>query len=230
MACDHTSCHVLGSACVSLVPIFNHLPEEPLNEIMKCVTSVSFKKGEMIYKAGDLSDSLYIVNKGRVKIYRLSDTGKEQLLRILYPGDFTGELALFNEGCHESFAEAMNDTRICLITRSDLQQFLLRYPPIALEILAEFSRRLAQSERQTARFAAEKVETRIALFLAECLEGEGDSNVITLPMSKKDLASFLGTTPETISRKFTEFESAGLIKQHPQKKMEILDLDGLLLH
>ena len=116
-----------------------------------------------------------------------------------------------------------------MITRSNLQEFLLRYPSISLKILAEFSNRLEQSEKQTARFATEKVETRLALFLAECLEREGKSHELVLPMSKKDLASYLGTTPETISRKMSDLEVAGYIKQITSKKIEIMDLDGLLL-
>lgn len=227
---SHASCHVHnGKTCISLVPIFNHLEEEQMNEIMGVMQSVSFKKGEIIYHAGDQSDSLYIVNKGKIRIYRLSETGKEQLVRILNPGEFTGELALFNESFHESYAEAMVDTQICMIKRSDLQDYLLKYPSISLKVLEEFSNRLGQSEKQTTRFATETVETRLAFFLAECLEGESLSKEIKLPMSKKDLASFLGTTPETISRKLSNLEDAGYIKQKTGKKIEILDLDGLLL-
>ncbi|MCM3764765.1 helix-turn-helix domain-containing protein [Neobacillus niacini] len=88
---------------------------------------------------------------------------------------------------------------------------------------------MEQSEKQTARFATEKVETRLALFLAECLDYEVSPTEITLPLSKKELASYLGTTPETISRKLTDFESAGMIKQRPHRKIEILNLDELLL-
>ena len=89
----------------------------------------------------------------------------------------------------------------------------MKYPSISLKILAEFSNRLEQSEKQTTRFATEKVETRIALFLAECLEREDQSNEFEFPMSKKDLASYLGTTPETISRKMSDLEEEGYIKQ-----------------
>ncbi|WP_425311858.1 Crp/Fnr family transcriptional regulator [Neobacillus novalis] len=226
----HAHGHAIGSqkACVSLVPIFNHLEAEQMEEIMVTAQSVSYKKGEIIYHAGGQSDSLYIVNKGKIRIYRLSESGKEQLVRILTPGDFTGELALFKEAVHESYAEAMEETKVCLINRSDLQQFLMRFPSISLKILTEFSNRLEQSEKQTARFATEKVETRIALFLAECLDSENDAKEFVLPMSKKDLASYLGTTPETISRKLADLEDQGLIKQKPRKRIEILDLDGLL--
>ncbi|MFC4799398.1 Crp/Fnr family transcriptional regulator [Neobacillus sp. GCM10023253] len=222
-------CTGTHNACVSIVPIFNHLEQEQMEEIMVAARSVSYKKGEIIYQAGDQSNALYIVNKGKIKIYRLSESGKEQLLRILTPGEFTGELALFNEGIHEAFAEAMADTQVCMIRRADLQALLLKFPSISLKILTEFSKRLEQSEKQTARFATEKVETRLALFLAECLDPDSREVEFTLPMSKKDLASYLGTTPETVSRKLSDFEAAGLIKQKPHKKIEIIDLDELLL-
>lgn len=227
--CKHTDSKGTHKVCVSLVPIFNHLEEKQMNEIMMTTNSVAYKRGEIIYQAGDKSDSLYIVHSGKIRIYRLSESGKEQLVRILNPGDFTGELALFNEALHESFAEAMEETQVCMIKRSDLQEFLLKYPSISLKILAEFSNRLEQSEKQTTRFATEKVDTRIALFLAECLPNGGQPQEIKLPMSRKDLASYLGTTPETISRRLADLEAAGLIKQKPHKIIEILDLDGLLL-
>lgn len=217
------------ASCISVVPIFNHLEAAQMEEIMKVMKSISYKKGEVLYREGDTSNVLYVVSKGKIRIYRLSESGKEQLLRILNPGDFTGELALFRESIHEAYAEAMIDTDVCMISKNDLQEFLLKYPTISLKILAEFSNRLEISEKQTTRFVTEKVEARLALFLGECTDG-GDSPVeIELPMSKKDLASYLGTTPETISRTLADFEDAGYIKQKRNRKIEILDSDGLLL-
>ncbi|MDD4680996.1 MAG: Crp/Fnr family transcriptional regulator [Clostridia bacterium] len=218
-----------NKSCVSLVPIFNHLEDGQMAEITEAIQSNSFKRGEIIYRAGDQSDSLYIVRSGKIKIYRLSESGKEQLVRFLSPGDFTGELALFSESVHESYAEAVENTEVCLIKRTDLQGFLMKFPSISLKILAEFSSRLEKSEKQTTRVSNEKVETRLALFIAECIDGEESSMEFVLPMSKKDLASFLGTTPETISRKLTDFEEAGYIRQKPHRKIEVLDLDELLL-
>lgn len=217
----------MSKACVSLVPIFNHLADEQMEEIMQTVRSLSLKKGEVMFHAGDKANTLYIVNHGRVKVFHLAESGKEQLVRILNPGDFTGELALFTESVHEGYAEALINTDICMITGTDLQSFLLKYPSIAIRIMKELSGRLEKSEIQTTRFATESVETRIALFLAESMEGT--SPKIELPMSKKDLASYLGTTPETISRRLTDLETDGYIIQTGQRKIEILDLDGLLL-
>ncbi|WP_445683619.1 Crp/Fnr family transcriptional regulator [Solibacillus sp. FSL R7-0668] len=213
--------------CVSMVPIFNHLEVQQMAEILDITHSVSFKKREMLYQAGDQSDSLYIVNKGKVKNYRLTDSGKEQLVRILNPGDFTGEYALFNDSIHESYAEAISDTSVCMIKRSDLQTLLTKYPSISMNILKAFSNRLEESEKQTTLFATEKIETRIAIFLTQCLDD--GSNEVSLPMSKRDLASYLGTTPETLSRRLTQLETRGLIKRKSNKIIEILNLEELLL-
>lgn len=222
----HNHSHI--SLCVAQVPIFNHLEDHEMNEIMQTIKHLSFKKNEIVYRPGEESDTLYIVNRGRLKIYRLSESGKEQIISFLNPGEFTGELSLFRQGHYERFAEATMDTELCTISRKDLHEFLLKYPSISLKLLSEFSNRIEVSEKQQTRYATETVETRIALFIAESLENE-TSTIVELPMSKKDLASYLGTTPETISRKLTEFENAGLIKRLSNKTIKVLDLDDLLL-
>lgn len=237
ISCNHEhQCHHCNSdgtcmddeSCISLVPIFNHLEPAQMDEIMSLIRSLTFKRGENLYSPGDPANTLYIVSEGKIKIYRLSESGKEQLIRFLRPGDFTGELALFSDSVHEAYAEAIEDTSVCTITRSEFNELLLKYPSISLKVLSEFSHRLEQSEKQTTRFATERVETRIALFLIECMDKDSRSQIVELPMSKKDLASYLGTSPESISRKLTEIEEVGLIEQISNKRIKILDLDGLL--
>jgi CRP-like cAMP-binding protein len=228
--CDH---HPAGTKemqkqCISLVPIFNHLDAAEMAEIVKETRSVTHERGHTIYRAGDKSDGLYIVHRGRVKIYRLSDAGKEQLVRILGPGDFTGELSLFNESVHDAYADAMEHVELCVMGREKFQKFLLKYPVVSLKMLTEFSSRLAQSETQSAAIAMESTETRIAMYLVNQVEVTSN-NRIMLAMSRKDLASYLGTSPETISRRLTEFEEAGWIRQTGQREIEIVDLDALLL-
>lgn len=229
-SCTHHS-------CIAIVPIFNHLDDQQMQEIGKAVRPAVYKKNELIYRAGDPSEALYIVNKGKIKIYRLSESGKEQIHRILTAGDFTGELALFKETTHDSYAEALEDTQVCIIRREDMQHYLLQYPAIALKILHELSQRLEAAEIQAVRFSSEKTDTRIALYLAECADADGSADgnsdqpnlEFELPMSRKDLASYLGTTPETISRKLAEFEEAGYIEQITHRRIRIRDLDGLLM-
>lgn len=212
--------------CISLVPIFNHLKYEDMKEIVKTTKMTVYERNDMIYRAGDRSNRLYIVHKGQVKIYRLAESGREQLLRIMEPGDFMGELALFSESTFDHYAEATTKTEICMMHRHDLQSFLLKFPTISLEIMTEFSKRLGQAEQLVSRLTSQDVEKRTASYLAELAETQGRTN-ITLPMSKKDLASYLGTTPETISRKLAELQDLGWIAQTGQRKIRILNRQAL---
>ncbi|MUP35944.1 Crp/Fnr family transcriptional regulator [Enterococcus lactis] len=226
--------HEIGdhAACIRLVPIFNHLEDSAMNYIAEKAHAKQYQKGEFLFRSQEKEDTLYIINRGKIRIYRLADSGKEQLVRILNPGDFTGEWTLFNpDAVHEEYAEATRDTVVCMIQQKDVQDFLEQYPAISLKLLAEMSKRLESSERQTTQVAVESVITRLVLFLAENVEPEmGNSPTITLPMAKKDIASYLGTTPETISRKFGELEDEGLIQQLSGKRIKIQDLDDLLLY
>lgn len=218
--------------CIRLVPIFNHLEDQDMDRIVGSAQTKQIKKGEMLFRAGDKDDVLYIIHTGKVRVYRLSDTGKEQLVRILNPGDFTGELAIFRPGeVHENYAEAMQNTSICLFNQEDLLEYLLEFPQISLKIIAEMTSRLKESEKQTAQVFTESVESRIISFLLDCLDSNsGNSPIIKLPISKKDLASYLGTTPETISRKLAHLEQENVIELLPKNSIQIYDLDQLLLY
>lgn len=218
------------AACIRIVPIFNHLEQQHMDRIVNSTSKMELQKGEMLFRAGEEDDTLYIIHTGKVRVSRLSEGGKEQLVRILNPGDFTGELAIFQQGnVHENYAEAMQKSSICLLKQSDLQKYLIEFPQISLKIISEVTARLKDSEKQTTQVSTENVETRIISFLIDCLQpNSGDSPTVELPISKKDLASYLGTTPETISRRFTNLEKEGLIAQLPRNRIKIHDLDELI--
>src|SRR5690606_11104247 len=149
---------------------------------------------------------------------------------ILNPGDFTGELAIFRPGeVHENYAEAMLNSSICLIKQADLLQYLTEFPQISLKIISEMTARLKESEKLTAHVSTESVEARVISFLLDCLDKDsGDSPIIKLAISKKDLASYLGTTPETISRMLAHLEQENVIELLPKNSIKIYDLDQLL--
>lgn len=213
--------------CVALVPIFNHLPTADLVRIAAMAKMRVFQRGELIHRAGDLSDQLYIVHSGMVKVYRLAENGKLQILRVLKPGDFMGELVVFTEHIHDSYAEAVGKAEVCTIQRSDLESLLSDRPAISMHLLSEMAQRLRNSEKQAASIATETVDTRIGLYLMERVEQAG-SNAIQLPMSRKDLASYLGVAPETLSRRLSDFQAAGWITQSGQRRIQILDLPSIL--
>ncbi|MTW84683.1 cyclic nucleotide-binding domain-containing protein [Virgibacillus dakarensis] len=212
--------------CISKVPFFNHLANHEMFEIVKKGRSITFQKGEFIYQEGEPLEYLYIVHKGRVKIYQLFESGKEQLLRILETGEFMGELALFSEKMLDSYAEAMEKTEICAIHRKDMQELMQTYPTIAIKILEQFSNRLDQTEKLVGQLSTKDVETRLAGYLVE-LAQQKNSMDIMLPMSKKDLASYLGTTQETISRRLSSFQTNSWIAQTGHRRIKITDIDAL---
>ena len=153
--------------CVSGVPIFNHLSVEEMQKVVQFAHSKHYLKGEMIFQPGDLTEQLLIIHTGRVKIYRVSELGKEQLLRILEPGDFIGELSLFTSDTSANYAEAMSNTEICAIHRKDLQEMLVTHPEISLKILEEIGKRLKEAEMTIERLSLQDAETRVASYLIE---------------------------------------------------------------
>lgn len=215
--------------CVRRVPIFSDLSEQQINEIMNLIEPITLQKGEYLYQAGDITSALYVVDEGRIRITRIAESGKQQLIRILKSGEFTGELALFQETIHDSYAEALEDTEICMIKQADFTALLEKYPRIAVKVLAEFALRLKVAEKQATAVAIESVETRLAQYLVEISDLNQTKESLKLPMSKKDLASYLGTTPETLSRKLTAFEDEGIIKQAGQRVIMITDYQKLLI-
>ncbi|WP_018575220.1 Crp/Fnr family transcriptional regulator [Oligella ureolytica] len=92
-----------------------------------------YERGEFVHRAGEPSDKLFIVHTGQVKVYRLSESGKEQLVRILRPGDFAGE-NLFSSAAQDSYAEVTQASEICTIYQADMQELLRQYPDISLHI------------------------------------------------------------------------------------------------
>lgn len=215
-------------SCISLVPLFSGLTKEQMDQVADLAYTAQYSQHETIYHEGDRSEGLYIIHRGRIKVYRLSENGKEQIVRMVGPGDFTGELSLFNEMSHDAYADTIEPAEVCIIPRAPMQQLLHDHPTISLKMLSEISSRLASTEQHTARIAMETMDVRIAMYLADLSE-EQQQLTVTLPMSRKDLASYLGTTPETISRKLGAFEEQGWIHQNGTKTVKILDLDGLLL-
>lgn len=232
MRCQHrTKTHEL---CVARVPIFNHLSNQEMQKIVESGRSRKYSKGEFIYQPGDPSENLLIIHKGRVKIFRVSENGKEQLLRILEPGDFIGDLSIFTNETAVNYAETMENTEICSIHRTDMQQLLVTHPLISVKILEEFSKRLKEAEKTIERLSLLDAEKRVASYLVELVETTVEQEdlqlplEITLPMSKKDISSFIGTTKETLSRRLSVFQENGWITLTGQRNITILDFEPLL--
>ncbi|NLJ66809.1 MAG: Crp/Fnr family transcriptional regulator [Clostridiales bacterium] len=214
-----------GKNCIELVPIFSNLNYDEMMEIARITRDRTYEKGSMIYMAGDKDESLYVIHEGKVKISRLSDSGKEQVLRVLGPGEFMGELTLFSHNPLTDNAEALEKTVVCVINGAELKNLMSKYPAIAFKVLEELSRRLTRAENLIENISLHSVERRLADTLLSMADDKGK---IELKMSRKDLASHLGMSRETLSRKLSSFQEEGYIELIGHRKVKILDEDALM--
>lgn len=204
--------HRPGTSCVAIVPLFKGLSPEEQDEVATHARPIRRKRGETIHRPGDDVSHLLVVHKGRVKISHLAPNGHEQLLRVLEPGDFIGETAFVTGSRPEDWATALADVELCSFDHSDLGSLVAQYPDIAVRMLHTVTSRLDAAERLIADLTSADVESRLAGYLMGLPAKHQDGRlVVRLPLAKKDIASLLGTTPETLSRKLAAFTDAGLI-------------------
>lgn len=224
------NCH--HNICARKVPIFSSLSEKELIKIVNMTGHEAFKKGETICNEGDKSETLVIINEGKVKLCKLTKEGKEQIIHILSSGDFFGELNLFNDNESYNFsAYAISDVKICTLTKQKMDDILLKNPDISLKILKEVTKRLAETETLAQNLATNDADIRIANMILDFGEKYGVNKEeyieIKLPINREEMANYVGVTRETISRKLSKFEDLEIIKLVGNKVIIIKDKDVL---
>ena len=207
--------------CVRRVPLFEGLSEADHHRIADTAVTRHFRAREQVYGPGETT-GLHIVHRGQVKIYRLTEGGSEQLVRLLFPGDFLGEAAVLADAVSDHFAVAIRPSEVCSVPRSRMRRLLLEHPTVALQMLQTVSSRLGAAEEMLAALTGRSVGERLAQQLLH-LADEAGSSRFQLPTSKRDLASYLGTTPETLSRRLGSLQQAKVIRLGPRRTVEVLD-------
>lgn len=194
------------------VPAFGGLPEDDMTRVAEIVQDRRYAKGELIFSDGDTADGFYVVADGRVKIYKLSSEGKEQILHIFGPGELFGEVPVFSGKVFPANAQAIAKSRLLFIPRTAFIDLITAHPSLALNMLAVLSRRLRQFTVQIENLSLKEVPGRLAAYLIYLTEEQSDAESVTLPISKGQLASLLGTIPETLSRIFARMSQDELIR------------------
>ncbi|MBB6446282.1 Crp/Fnr family transcriptional regulator [Bacillus benzoevorans] len=227
--CNHNK---VQGPCPKKVPIFGGLSNEEIQKVANMTKHMKFKKGEILLHEGDKSDTLFIVNKGRVKISKYTVNGKEQILYILSSGEFFGELHLFNNDEATNFSVcALEETQVCMLTKSDIDRIMEANPGISLKLLKAVTKRLAHTENLAQNLATKDPEVRIASMILEFSQKFGrkkkEGVLIELPVTREEAASYVGVTRETISRKFSKFEDLGFISLSGNKHLFVRDQSAL---
>lgn len=220
---------VAVDGCVALVPIFARLSVAQQSDVASFAHPIRVGSGEYLIRQGEPTSRLYVVHEGRVKVSRTSASGHETVLGVLGPGEVGGEVTFLTGARPEHDTIALEESRMCVFDHADLATLLGRYPGIGVGMLRALAVRLASTQRMLAAMTSDDVGSRVAAYLLDApttWEASGAA-IVHLPLSKKDVAAYLGTTPETLSRRLAEFERAGLIELRSGRDIVIRDPAGL---
>ena len=169
-----------------------------------------------------------VVHTGRLRISRLSADGAQQLIRVLGPGDFTGETAVLSGRGPDDHAIALGDSRLCVFHHSDLAALIREHPEIGLRMLTAVAERLSETEDRLSALTTRGVESRLAYYLYGLPRARGEHVAsVTLPLAKKDVASLLDTTPESLSRALRSLAHKRAISLGAGRSVSITDPDLL---
>jgi CRP/FNR family transcriptional regulator len=211
---------------ISAIPLFNGLPDNQLNAIREIAVEKQFNKGQTIFSEGDQTKGFFVVVEGRVKIYKVSSEGKEQILHIFETGQSFGEVTVFTGRQLPANAQALAKTRLLFFPRRAFIDLISANPSLALNLLAIMSKKLRQFAAQIENLSLKEIPARLASYLIYLSEEQDTENAVTLNVSKGQLASLLGTIPETLSRIFAKLSGQNLIRVEGPK-ITLLDRQGI---
>lgn len=193
------------------ISLFSGLSPQQLEELAMIVTDQEFKKGQTIFSEGDDGVGFYVVVTGLVKIFKLSWEGKEQILHIFGPDEPFAEVAIFIGSPYPANAEALQNSRVFFFPRQSFSDLIGKNPSLAMNMLASLSLRLKKFANMIENLSLKEVPARLAAHLLYLSEQQGKRDKLRLNIAKTQLASLLGTIPETLSRILAKMDKQNLI-------------------
>jgi len=209
---------------IATILLFQALPQKDLKDLTAIVIGQVLKRAQIIFSEGDEGKGFYVVISGRVKIFKLSPEGKEQILHIFGPGEPFGEVPVFAGKCFPANAEAIEKSRLFYFPRDAFFNLINKSPSLAMNMLAVLSKRLHQFTALIEDLSLKEVPGRLAAYLIYLSEQQKSTDDLTLDISKSQLASLLGTIPETLSRILARMTREAIIESDGQRHIRILDL------
>ncbi|MFC2029100.1 Crp/Fnr family transcriptional regulator [Chloroflexota bacterium] len=209
---------------LQMVDIFQDLTQEEIEEIDRATTMSSCRKGKILYMPEDTSEVLFLLKKGRIQLYRISPDGKKLVIDTIGPGAVFGEMALIGQGMHNTFAEAIEECILCVMSRDELERLLVTKPKVALRIFETLGRRLKEAELRLEEIAFKGIPARLSSLLLLLADEQGSDTIVGL--THQDLGEQIGTYRETTTQTLNTFKAEGLI-EIGRKRITILDREGL---
>jgi CRP/FNR family transcriptional regulator len=189
-----------------------------------------FCKGELLFSEGEPGTGLHMISRGRVRLFKTSVGGREQILAMKEPGEAVAELPVMDGGAYAVSAMAVEDTEVAFISRSDFQGICMEHPEVGLKMLAMVGARLRQMMGIIEELSFSTVRERLASVLLRLAEREGRQTArgvsFMLPAGHQELASQLGTVRELVSRNLLRLQADGLVTVNA-REIVVRDMNGL---
>jgi len=217
---------MISAEAIAKTPFFRGLPREQLELLAEIAIPRSYRRGEMIFTEGEEGKGFYLVLGGQVEIFKLSPEGKKQILHILGKGEPFGEVTVFAEVPFPAHAKAITRAEVAFFPKDSFIKLIKDYPHLPLNMLALLSQRLREFTSLIENLSLKEVSSRLATYLLYLSEREQGADEVTFEVPKGEVASLLGTIPETFSRALGRLVTLGLIESEGQR-IRIRDREGL---
>lgn len=208
--------------------LFSSLALRQLEQITSFTTLKEINKGDHLFSEGQAATSFFFVVSGAVKLYKLSADGMEHILHIQKTGELLAEAVIFEFDEYPAYCQATEHTTLIRISKPEFVQLLKQHPEISFKIMAAYSKRMRQLVSKIEDLSLHDIKSRLAKYLLQNSQHIDGKHVFRLEISKKDLASVVGTIPETLSRTLNFFKKQELITED-NNQIVITDLRKLML-
>ena len=204
------------------------LNKEELLKMANCKTSYTIKKGEPIFEEGETVNGIYCIKDGVCKLSKLSANGKDQIVKLVKPGELLGQRSMISDEPANLSAVALEDMEVCFIPRTEVLQFFNNNNQFSMNIMKSICGDLKESDDHMVSMAQKTVKERLAetLLYLEDTFGRNEDGSLHIQLSREELAGMIGTATESCIRLLSEFNKSGLIDLNG-KKISIIDRSKL---
>ncbi len=199
------------------IKLFESISDPELEALSKHFVFRNFPKNSVIINEGDTSNSMYIILNGRVKVYLNDENGKEVTLNIQQPGDYFGEVSLFDDGKRSASIMTLEKCKFALLEKHEFVKCMASNPQLALTIIKGLTFRLRVLSENVRNLALLDVYGRVTRILIELATEEDGKQIIKEKLTQIDLASRVGASPKMVSRILKDLKTGGYISKQGQQ-------------
>jgi CRP/FNR family transcriptional regulator, cyclic AMP receptor protein len=189
--------------------IFRDLPPEQIAMIERATVMRTVSKGQMIYSQEDRAEALFLLKRGQIVVYRLTPGGKRLEVATIGPKTFFGEMPLLGESLRHAFAEATEESLLCVMSRADVERLIREQPQVALRMIEALGRRLAEREARLEELAYRSAPARVATLLLRLSDGRAGTEV---SVTHQEIGDMIGALRETVTKILDEFQADRLVE------------------